>query len=724
MATVYHGVALVDHLKRTGGSEYRSGLEDAVSAEIGYAFSNAENIRQDTAWRPDDTEPDNARILYRFAERQRVGAVAIAGLEDAGEHAAMRVRWGSGWAEKPALDTGAGMGVTNDVFDEPASWTLSVLFQIVDGVNFPANALIAGINQGAAVSASTLLCGLYLRSTNRHLRVRYTRLSGAHQQLDIDAGIADGKPHQVDLAFTDNGSGGAGVVYIDRVQAGTFTSTDATTAATGLRLVTGAASDNVARIGRVGWFDAPLTAAALQGIGYDDYTGDEHDLEEAWNINDKSGTSAAAVVSSPANDLTVTDSWTAIAHPSPGRDSGYVPVWIPWQSRPSLSGHGTCNSGMNLRTAPTTAVGFLYRATPGLTGEGFTLLYLGNSTSDYDWHFDFDSGGLMRSKLGRIGGAGTTELVDTSSTLDGEVHRAVLILKIHAATLYIDGVEVATATPPAYSHDTSVRLGRGASTSWDCGGVVVLHREATVAEVDGMLTGTAPPIPSSFSAPDCYLWLPMLEGTGPTVDNKGTAGSDGDLTIGAGVDWGKPMRNPTNPADLGTLTDLPNHVAWDLAPGADVETDEVLVELYDPEAATLTVYSLFAYGCEWPEAMSQGGQDQGLGPEMDYSGSGVAVTSPDDTGRRRSKMLTHLRPAEAARIEFAVLEASKTRRADSTSELRPVGLLYRAEDRWRWPHTCALVDPEPPSVSLDGSNTSWETGTEIAGRERKYGSIA
>ena len=268
-----------------------------------------------------------------------------------------------------------------------------------------------------------------------------------------------------------------------------------------------------------------------------------------------------------------------------------------------------------------------------------------------------------------------------------------------------------------------------ANGSYDAAGPwVVSRRVVPPTEADNVLDGSVPIIPTPSTNPEEYLVYLFREGTGTSIANDGVAGAAGDLTISSSsAAWSLDGFDCPEPGAMrGAASERPNQMFWELAPGQNLDCREILVELFDPAAASPpTAYSLFAYEAVWPAVGITAGPDSGAGPNVGLSQARVIHGDSGDSGRELGYSFPRLSPAEADSIKQHAIDARRTRRNGSTAPMRPIALLKRTADRWRWPETCAIIVPNLPRKVLDGSqNPEWEYALEIGGPEVRYGSDA
>ena len=736
---VHQGFGARNHTTETGITAYKDGLQAAASAATGYPVTDLETIRQDTGWRPADSDPANSKLLVQLDSQQSVGAVVAAGLEEmTGADDAYRIRTFKEWGEKPCLPLVAGTTADGGI-TETASWTLAVLCRLNPMALLAASDDILELRNHATTSDNTTrLVQLAVGAAGNPL-VRLERMGGAANEQDFTsaAAIDDCQPFILYVSFADaGGSGGTATVYVSdpgtlaMTSIGTVSTTD-TFGSNALRFST---SGNH-YIGRIELWNRALSADEI-----DVYAKSLRELADVnaglmagINVTEDSGTTSADISGNGHTLTSAAGTYTTISNPV----GGYQPVprnrHQPWRERPILKcvkdGAGTVQTDADLSASPLMSFGLWIRTRKAASSVSAEIRFgFGSSTTSVDWRFDFNVGsvGIPRLLVSRYSAGNVT--AQSSLRIDDHVWRYMTgrIDWAGAVSIGFDGTETGSGTgAPAYTANAVSRMSiHAGSMDMDIAGPIILtRRPMSHAEMYAAGNGSAPMLPGETSDPALYLHYSADENSGTTLTN-GADSSVGLQTItSSSASWvANGIENPSPGSQIGSMADRPWQAAWEIAEGENLDTDEILLEIFAPNASTLTVYSLFIFEIVWPEVGITGGQDSGAGPSVDITSVGVQRSEPGDTGRDVSYAFAALTQAEASNIYHHCLEARRTRRAGATSPMRPVALIYRAEDVSEWAERCAILIPDIPRKQLDASQLTWEWALTVGGRELRYGS--
>ncbi len=740
---VHHGVGVVNHAIATGITSYKDGLETAASAATGYPVTDLETIRQDTGWRPADSDPGNSRLLVRLDNRRPVGAVVASGLEEmTGPDDAYRIGWAKDWMEKPSLPLIAGKtDLAVDPIPHAGSWTLAVLFRAEPLGLTSALASVAELRNHATTSTDTTVLGRVSIGATGGVKLDLPRFGGSANATDIGTNtVNDTRPHIIYVSFDGTvGPHGTATVYLSSPSAsgpGTISSigTLAALNAFGAQNMCMASSGNH-HVGRLEVWDVALTAAQISSIAGKARSIDDPGLVCGLNVDvaDVAADPVVADVVGPDDHDFDLDSgggtYGVIANPL-GLTGPVRPRYQPWRTRPLFRIHsssaGEVKSGATLKSFPTMTFGIPFQqALPPASSANILKYTVG--AADYDAIINIETDGTAKF-FSRRGGGAQASVTGNTNLCDGVLR----FLSFHIGhgeemSLAVNGVaEGGTDTAPAYaaSAGSTLELGDGGNAAdfETCGPIFVVARYLSPSAAYAAMTGTVPLMPSD---PDVYVLHSLAEGTGNPANALGAgAGTAGDLTIttAAGTWIANGATNPVPGSQVGTMADRPWQAAWEIAEGVNHDADEILLEVFAPSAATLTVYCLYPWEVIWPEIGITGGQESGAGPALDITSVGVQRSEPGDTGRDVSYAFAALSHAEASNIQHHCVEARRTRRSGATSPKRPIALLYRSEDSSEWAERCAILIPDLPRSQLDVSQMTWERSLTVGGRELRYGS--
>lgn len=718
---VYHGVAVISQTTEAGVTSVKDGLGTAASAASGYPVTDLETVRQDTGWRPADSDPANSRLLVQLDSQESVGAVVATGLEEmTGPDDAYRVRWAKDFMAKPCLPLVSGTSPAAGI-TETASWTVSALVRF-EGMSFLASADdVFELRNHATTSDNTTRLVQVAIGAAGHLLTRIERMGGSANEQDWTAGaqVDDGSFHWLDISFADaSPSASTATVYLDGTSLGPLSVTPVFGTNT-LRL---SVSGNH-HIAGIWLWDSALSAAELTAFRHTLRDGNEDELAHGWNVSETSGTTVADIKG--GETLTIgAGTYSTATNPGAAYSPAAKPRHQAWSRRASLDTGNVSTTSSDRTVSPLFHVFGWIRTLRGKPATEPTQAYLGTASSDgnNDWRIALRPTGTFRVYIDRFG-AGTKNVTSTTDISDAALYRFSFWVTWGATgSLAINGIEEDTVTGlNAYSASAVSEFSILGSSQVEFGPIVISRRVRTHAEADAILLGTAPLIPGEMSDPEDALFYPLTEATGTTAANRGSA-SGGDMTVVA-ADWQpNALSNPSPGSQVGNMADRPWQAAWEIAEGANHDADEILLEIFAPDAATLTVYSLYILRVVWPEIGVTGGQDSGTGPDVDITSVGVQRSEPGDTGRDVSYVFAKLTHAEASNIRHHCLEARRTRRAGATSPMRPIAIIYRAEDASEWAERCAVLIPDLPRKQLDTSQKSWEWALTVGGREIRYGS--
>jgi hypothetical protein len=262
-------------------------------------------------------------------------------------------------------------------------------------------------------------------------------------------------------------------------------------------------------------------------------------LVECWHLDEGTGAAAAAQVTSPANDGTITSgSWSAVWE---FEGTGTYPQSLLTDASATLINYG---SGANIDDLPTGAMtieGWFAAEEPS---QGNGLLAKQNGSSN-GWFLGVTTSNRVYAYIFGNGGS-TFALYTASAPLRGWHHYAMTFdsggdSKIY---LFIDGVlrAVSGALGVAYLSDAAASLYAGSATQAGWGkldGWIGWHRVSNSVRYTGTTIGQAYFIPSARDTcpandANAHLLIPMTDGAGTTTTDGSGNGYNGTITMGTG----------------------------------------------------------------------------------------------------------------------------------------------------------------------------------------------
>ena len=437
-----------------------------------------------------------------------------------------------------------GSGVTLD--DIPNGGTLTVdIWYRTDGNTGTVQALVS---KGSEVAPNGW--SLRLTATNYLQLTIYLATTNAVAQLDVSSSI-DGKWHHATGYYDDatktarvandgiwgSANVGAGAYLLDAVRS----------------LLIG--RHNVYSIhwfnGAIGWLrlsDNDRHTAGTDFIPPREFPGADGNTVEAWNLNDGTGGTAVAQVTTPGNDGTITDGtweqqWDDVLTP-------VYPTSLESDGAATTINYG---SGANIDDLPAAAFTFEIWAMANTTGESSNaVLALKSNYSNNGWVLRLaDAAGRVQVLLRNNNVWLIATTLAAVTVIDGKWHHIAVTYDDGGdkrIRIYLDGLHVATSGigGGVYNADAAetmyIASDNGAST-WDGG--VGWHRMSNNKRYpDGV--NFIPPDRVNPPANDAnaQLLIYMADGAGTTTTDSSGNGYNGTITMGAGRWWNTPDASP------------------------------------------------------------------------------------------------------------------------------------------------------------------------------------
>lgn len=727
------GISL-DSATRLGGTWEKDGIGTAVSEAAGTDADNLETVAPEDIWSPADTDPANSRLHFTADADFDLGQATLAGLKGmTGNDAAVRIRADDRFMEDHCI--GLTSGSTAVDITETASWTLSWMGRLAPGGLQASTDDICEVKLTGASSNSTRLVQIAVGAAGNPL-IRLERMGGATNEEDFTgaAQIDDCAEHQIDVSFADaGGSGGTATVYLDGTSIGTVATTE--TFGSGTVQITTSGNHYV---GQVELWNVALSATELAIFRGSRRDGRENDLECGLNCNEGSGTTVTDVTGGHNLSLSAA-TWDTIRNPSARYEVAAQPPWQPWRRRNALqcnsAGAGTVQSGTNLSTSPIVHIMALLRF-PNLAGSTTPqLIRFGTAAtaSNYAWNLSMRNNGQLILEANRHHASSEVTIFSDNALDDGAWYRvSALIGWGGAMSMSIDGTAQAdTDTAPTYSAQSSQRMTvHVGSYDFDIGYLLVSSRPYTHAQADQILQGVTPVLPTD---PGVELLYHFHEGSGTSIPNATGAagGSGGDLTITATPGDAQWLTDKIENTSAGiTRVDFSALTGPTVTPRAPSNTNVraryVLIELYDPEASTISLGSVLLWKMLWPAVggTEGGGEPPGIqlvGPSYDYSKAQMPASDGVDPNDIPSLNLSLLTDAERAEVLHYLNEGRRMHSADGTPrEVRP--MLLDADRgttngrQWLRHLDAAVIVPELTNSTEVGAHGDWRQAVVVRGR--------
>lgn len=637
-----------DRSTKDGEAWYRTGVGQgtpasaAVSEATDFPIENAEGQNLHVQWRSADAVPGNTRLIRRvLSPYEDIGAVGAV-RHNINEDGAVRVVADDRWVERPGyFGTGeatADSGTADANFPETASWTVRVWFRLADLHSDVLKELLQ-IDDGTGSSAAEVLVRISSAGlSSKALTVDWYRYAGAGSVSSTGTTrIDDSRWHCAEMTFADNGGGGVVTLYLNGVLEGTTTSTSALVSTSAQRWKIW--PERVA-IGEMACWDRALTLEELDQTRGDIILATSFGLASGFDVLEGSGSVIADITgNTPGFTGKVEGGWITWNNPLARHVSGPTPAWHQWRKAQVLShdiGSNMETTSGELQLHPSESAMFWYRATQGTRTNG-QLWRIFKTT------LPVNEGGMYARlnltepfqtlTVGHFRNGQTVVEIASPVVEDGEWHWALIVMddSNDSLTLYRDGVQVAQATAPAYSANTSCysRMFYGKTITRIHGPMCFWSRAVSVSEAADVAWGRKPAMPSHD--PSIYILYLFDEASdATTIVNHGAAGTGADLTVATGLSWPGEYRISDDPdGDW-----LPSDVAK-LPPvfleliDPVVACREVLFDVFAPTNTDLRIGHFGVWEVVRPEAMGRpdGGQRNRKGAAFKRSHSGLPIGS-------------------------------------------------------------------------------------------------
>ena len=601
------------------GSWYGGGLDEAADAHADYPITRLESASALKYRTTDVTSPKPIRRqLSTTKDPRKCGIVSLHG-HNLSSRANIRCLVDDRISYGPAVDlpiSGTNTIATGSNLDYEADLAVEIWFKV--------NSRIAGTTTIVAHGTDWSIGVINLGASGLGLKIHADRTIGAAKVANSTIRVDDGIYHRALVYVSDTA---------DEVGISVDGESWVTTSLAGTAFTAGAnqvltVNDGI-EIAYLAMWNDDLSQAVLTAMpAYTKMVGSEDQLELLWKFDEKTGTSLADATGNSHTGTITGGSWKSFINPECRYDSGWRAVGGRWKRRPywrSLTTNTVhAKSGLLSNSRSYTWAGWLrldrrypinYSTFNYFGGFG-TGSFLTSTSTAHEFIVSTSSADTssVAFTVSRYGGSS----ISIDATLDYSWNYYVLVVDGYEdkAYVYKNGTLVSSASCNSYTAKSAERMfiGRSVSSSQPTPGLFELCGDMMLLDIP--LTATAVSNLAKYARPYteeyAYLYYDFQEASGTTIDNRGTAGSNGDITISAGAEgtdfeWRERLTDTTSYILAGDYEDHPRNI-WFALP-SDVDCRDVTILVDDPDNSD--GYFEFAYMGIWPAVRLQYGPPPG-----------------------------------------------------------------------------------------------------------------